>query len=72
LNWAGKAKKIKLTIEEYERAEHFTITNGGHLWFGLMSPPIINIPQSAILGMHQDTRRRPMAYQWTGGVDPVR
>jgi 2-oxoglutarate dehydrogenase E2 component (dihydrolipoamide succinyltransferase) len=55
---ANKAKENKLTIEEMSGGT-FTITNGG--FFGsLMSTPIINIPQSAILGMHK-IQERPMA-----------
>ena len=47
---AGKAKENKLTIEEMSGGT-FTITNGG-IFGSMMSTPIINIPQSAILGMH--------------------
>ncbi len=55
---AGKAKESKLTIEEMSGGT-FTITNGG-VFGSLMSTPIINIPQSAILGMHK-IQERPMA-----------
>src|SRR5690242_9269357 len=48
---ATKAKENKLTIEEMSGGT-FTITNGG-VFGSLMSTPIINIPQSAILGMHK-------------------
>ena len=48
---ATKAKENKLTIEEMTGGT-FTITNGG-VFGSLMSTPIINIPQSAILGMHK-------------------
>ena len=55
---ATKAKANKLTIEEMTGGT-FTLTNGGT--FGsMMSTPIINIPQSAILGMHK-IQERPMA-----------
>ena len=37
----------------------FTISNGG-VFGSLLSPPILNPPQSAILGMHK-TQERPMA-----------
>ena len=55
---AAKAKENKLTIEEMSGGT-FTITNGG-VFGSLMSTPIINIPQSAILGMHK-IQDRPMA-----------
>ena len=67
---ATKAKENKLTIEEMTGGT-FTITNGG-VFGSLMSTPIINIPQSAILGMHKIQDRpvvvngqvviRPMMY----------
>jgi len=55
---AGKARDSKLTTEELTGGT-FTITNGG-VFGSLMSTPIINIPQSAILGMHK-IQERPMA-----------
>lgn len=55
---ATKAKNNKLTIEEMSGGT-FTITNGG-IFGSMMSTPIINIPQSAILGMHNIVER-PMA-----------
>ena len=55
---ATKAKENKLTIEEMAGGT-FTITNGG-IFGSMMSTPIINIPQSAILGMHK-IQERPMA-----------
>jgi 2-oxoglutarate dehydrogenase E2 component (dihydrolipoamide succinyltransferase) len=55
---ATKAKDNKLTIEEMTGGT-FTITNGG-IFGSMMSTPIINIPQSAILGMH-NILERPMA-----------
>jgi 2-oxoglutarate dehydrogenase E2 component (dihydrolipoamide succinyltransferase) len=45
-----KARDGKLTLEEMTGGT-FTITNGG-IFGSLMSTPIINEPQSAILGMH--------------------
>jgi 2-oxoglutarate dehydrogenase E2 component (dihydrolipoamide succinyltransferase) len=54
---AGKARDSKLTTEELTGGT-FTITNGG-VFGSLMSTPIINIPQSAILGMHK-IQERPM------------
>jgi 2-oxoglutarate dehydrogenase E2 component (dihydrolipoamide succinyltransferase) len=55
---AGKARDSKLTADELQGGT-FTITNGG-VFGSLMSTPIINIPQSAILGMHK-IQDRPMA-----------
>jgi 2-oxoglutarate dehydrogenase E2 component (dihydrolipoamide succinyltransferase) len=55
---AGKARDSKLTAEDLTGGT-FTITNGG-VFGSLMSTPIINIPQSAILGMHK-IQERPMA-----------
>jgi 2-oxoglutarate dehydrogenase E2 component (dihydrolipoamide succinyltransferase) len=54
---AGKARDNKLTMEELTGGT-FTITNGG-VFGSLMSTPIINLPQSAILGMHK-IQERPM------------
>src|SRR4030095_6025723 len=55
---AAKAKDNKLTAEDLQGGT-FTITNGG-VFGSLMSTPIINLPQSAILGMHK-IQERPMA-----------
>ena len=55
---AGKARDSKLTAEDLTGGT-FTNTNGG-VFGSLMSTPIINIPQSAILGMHK-IQDRPMA-----------
>ncbi len=55
---AAKARDSKLTAEDLTGGT-FTITNGG-VFGSLMSTPIINIPQSAILGMHK-IQERPMA-----------
>ncbi len=52
-----KAREGKLTIEEMTGGT-FTITNGG-VYGSLMSTPILNPPQSGILGMHK-TQQRPM------------
>lgn len=67
---ATRAKDNKLTIEEMTGGT-FTITNGG-IFGSMMSTPIINAPQSAILGMHNIVERpiaiagqvvvRPMMY----------
>src|SRR6187431_1635575 len=55
---AGKARDSKLTAEDLTGGT-FTITNGG-VFGSLLSTPIINIPQSAILGMHK-IEERPIA-----------
>ncbi|MGN5111618.1 2-oxoglutarate dehydrogenase complex dihydrolipoyllysine-residue succinyltransferase [Aeromonas jandaei] len=55
---AGKGRDGKLTVDELTGG-NFTITNGG-VFGSLMSTPIINPPQSAILGMHK-IQERPMA-----------
>src|SRR5438046_3586474 len=65
---ATKAKENKLTIEEMTGGT-FTITNGG-VFGSLMSTPIINIPQSAILGMHK-IQERPMAINGQVVVKPM-
>ncbi len=67
---ATKARENKLTLEEMTGGT-FTITNGG-VFGSMMSTPIINAPQSAILGMHNIVDRpvaingqvviRPMMY----------
>ena len=55
---AGKGRDGKLTVDDLTGG-NFTITNGG-VFGSLMSTPIINPPQSAILGMHA-IKDRPMA-----------
>ncbi len=52
---AGKARDNKLSIEEMTGGT-FTITNGG-VFGSMLSTPIINPPQSAILGMHNIVER---------------
>lgn len=56
--FGGKARDGKLTIEEMTGGT-FTISNGG-VFGSLMSTPILNPPQTAILGMHK-IQERPMA-----------
>lgn len=65
---AGKARDSKLTIEEMTGGT-FTITNGG-VFGSLMSTPIINIPQSAILGMHK-IQERPVAVNGQVVIKPM-
>lgn len=57
-SFGGKARDGKLTIEEMTGGT-FTISNGG-VFGSLMSTPILNPPQTAILGMHK-IQDRPMA-----------
>jgi 2-oxoglutarate dehydrogenase E2 component (dihydrolipoamide succinyltransferase) len=56
-NYAKKAREGTIAIEDLTGGT-FTITNGG-VFGSLMSTPIVNAPQSAILGMHK-TQERPM------------
>ncbi len=65
---AGKARDNKLSMAEMQGGT-FTITNGG-VFGSLMSTPIINIPQSAILGMHK-IQERPMAINGQVLIKPM-
>ncbi len=65
---AGKARDNKLTIEEMTGGT-FTITNGG-VFGSMMSTPIINAPQSAILGMHNIVER-PVALNGQVVIRPI-
>ncbi|ASZ14567.1 2-oxoglutarate dehydrogenase complex dihydrolipoyllysine-residue succinyltransferase [Chitinophaga pendula] len=65
---ATKARDNKLTMDEMTGGT-FTITNGG-VFGSLMSTPIINIPQSAILGMHK-IQERPMAINGQVVIRPM-
>lgn len=70
IDLAQKARSNKMTIEDMQGGT-FTITNGG-IFGSMLSTPILNAPQSAILGMHNITKRavveddtiviRPMMY----------
>ncbi len=70
LAYADKAKQGKITIEDLQGGV-FTISNGG-IFGSMLSTPILNTPQSAILGMHTIQERavvvngeitiRPMMY----------
>lgn len=65
---ATKARSGKLGLEDLKGGT-FTITNGGT--FGsLLSTPIINLPQSAILGMHK-IQERPMAINGQVVIRPM-
>jgi 2-oxoglutarate dehydrogenase E2 component (dihydrolipoamide succinyltransferase) len=65
---ANKAKENKLSMEELQGGT-FTITNGG-VFGSLMSTPIINLPQSAILGMHK-IQERPVALNGQVVIKPM-
>jgi len=70
VDYATKAREKKLTLDEMTGGT-FTVTNGG-VFGSMMSTPILNPPQSAILGMHATKERavvvdgeiviRPMMY----------
>jgi 2-oxoglutarate dehydrogenase E2 component (dihydrolipoamide succinyltransferase) len=68
VEFATKARDNKLSMEEMQGGT-FTITNGG-VFGSLMSTPIINIPQSAILGMHK-IQDRPMAINGKVEIRPM-
>lgn len=65
---AKKARDGKLTMEEMTGGT-FTITNGG-VFGSLLSTPILNLPQSAILGMHK-IEERPVAVNGQVVVRPM-
>ena len=65
---AMKARDNKLTLEEMTGGT-FTITNGG-VFGSMMSTPIINAPQSAILGMHNIVER-PVAMNGQVVIRPI-
>ena len=70
LDYAERAKENKITLDELTGGT-FSITNGG-VFGSMLSTPILNPPQSAILGMHNIVKRpvvvdnaieiRPMMY----------
>ncbi|MDC0003100.1 2-oxoglutarate dehydrogenase complex dihydrolipoyllysine-residue succinyltransferase [Porticoccaceae bacterium] len=66
--YAGKARDGKLSIDEMTGGT-FTITNGG-VYGSLLSTPIINPPQSAILGMHT-IQKRPVAVNGQVEIRPM-
>ena len=65
---AAKAREGKLTLDEMKGGT-FTITNGG-VFGSLVSTPIINEPQSAILGMHA-IKERPVAVNGQVEIRPM-
>ena len=68
LELAGKARENKLSIEEMTGGT-FTITNGG-VFGSMLSTPIINAPQSVILGMHNIVER-PVAINGQVVIRPI-
>jgi len=67
-DYAGKARDGKLTIDEMTGGT-FTITNGG-VYGSLLSTPIINPPQTAILGMHS-IQQRPVVVDGEIVIRPI-
>ena len=67
-DYAKKAREGSIAIEDLTGGT-FTITNGG-VFGSLMSTPIVNAPQSAILGMHK-TQERPMVVNGQIVVRPM-
>ena len=65
---AGKAREGSLTLDEMKGGT-FTITNGG-VFGSLQSTPIINRPQSAVLGMH-GIKQRPIAVDGEVVIRPM-
>jgi 2-oxoglutarate dehydrogenase E2 component (dihydrolipoamide succinyltransferase) len=68
VGYAGRARDGSLTLEELTGGT-FTITNGG-VFGSLLSTPILNLPQSAILGMHK-IQERPVAIDGQVVVRPM-
>jgi 2-oxoglutarate dehydrogenase E2 component (dihydrolipoamide succinyltransferase) len=66
--YANKAREGSLTIDEITGGT-FTITNGG-VFGSLLSTPILNMPQSAILGMHK-IQERPVVVNGEVVVRPM-
>jgi len=67
-NYGQKAREGKLAIEDMTGGT-FTISNGG-VFGSLMSTPILNPPQTAILGMHK-IQERPMAVDGEVVIQPM-
>jgi len=65
---AGKARENKITIDEMQGGT-FTISNGG-VFGSLLSTPILNPPQSAILGLHK-IMDRPIAVDGRVEIHPM-
>jgi 2-oxoglutarate dehydrogenase E2 component (dihydrolipoamide succinyltransferase) len=67
-DFAGKARDGKISMDDLQGGG-FTITNGG-VYGSLLSTPILNIPQSAILGMHT-IQKRPVAIDGKVEIRPM-
>jgi 2-oxoglutarate dehydrogenase E2 component (dihydrolipoamide succinyltransferase) len=67
-NFASRARAGSITMEELTGGT-FTITNGG-VFGSLLSTPIVNAPQSAILGMHK-IQERPVAVNGQVVIRPM-
>jgi 2-oxoglutarate dehydrogenase E2 component (dihydrolipoamide succinyltransferase) len=65
---AGKARDNRLSLDDMKGGT-FTITNGG-VFGSMMSTPILNPPQSAILGMHK-IMDRPIAVNGQVEIHPM-
>jgi 2-oxoglutarate dehydrogenase E2 component (dihydrolipoamide succinyltransferase) len=68
VDYAEKARAGKIALDDLSGGT-FTITNGG-VFGSLVSTPIINPPQSAILGMHK-IQERPMAIKGEVKIRPM-
>lgn len=68
LDYAGKAREGKLGINDMQGGT-FTISNGG-IYGNLLSTPILNAPQTAILGMHK-IQDRPVALDGEVVIRPM-
>ena len=68
LDFAGRARDGKLSMEEITGGT-FSITNGG-VFGSMLSTPILNPPQSAILGMHS-IKDRPVVENGEVVVRPI-
>jgi 2-oxoglutarate dehydrogenase E2 component (dihydrolipoamide succinyltransferase) len=68
VNYAGRARDGALTLDDLTGGT-FTITNGG-VFGSLLSTPILNMPQSAILGMHK-IQERPVVVDGAVVVRPM-
>ena len=66
--YSEKAREGKLSIEEMQGGT-FTISNGG-IFGSLLSTPILNAPQTAILGMHK-IQDRPIALNGEVVIRPM-
>jgi 2-oxoglutarate dehydrogenase E2 component (dihydrolipoamide succinyltransferase) len=65
---SGKAKDGKITIEDLQGGT-FTISNGG-VYGSMLSTPILNLPQSGVLGMHNIVER-PMVVDGEIKIRPI-